>query len=56
MDKVKVYTVCASKWNSLWLSVGGRWCDTVTQKYLVTFLRLIVLKIVNLHYLIKACP
>lgn len=50
MDKVKVYAVCASKWNSFWLSVGGGcWCDTVTQKYLVTFLRLFVLKIVNVH-------
>lgn len=39
MDKVKVYAVCASKWNSFWLSVGGgRWCDAVTQNYLVTFL------------------
>lgn len=48
MDKVKVYAVCASKWNSFWLSVGGgRWCDPVTQNYLVTFLRLFVLKIVN---------
>lgn len=50
MDKVKVYAVCALKWNSLWLSVGGGcWCDTVTQKYLVTFLRLFVQKIVDVH-------
>lgn len=42
--------LCASNWNSFWLSAGGgRWCDTVTQKYLVTFLKLFVPKIMSVH-------